>query len=440
MKSGVLGRSVKLLAMASQLAKHEAVKGFKDSISSNIDEYAPRQLKTRIEQAKILAQNLSALKGAAMKAGQLLSLDSSDILPPEAIEILSMLQNSAQAEDIEVMRAVVIKEWGAEKFALINNLSEKPVACASIGQVHRAEFEGQQVAIKIQYPDVDKSIDSDLTILRKLSETLMGVNGKKISLKGLFEELAQVLHQEADYVYELNALHRFKKLVSDDSELRVPDTLDDFCTKHILTMSFEQGQHLGPWLETNPSREKREWVGRKILDLYCKEFFEWGFVQTDPNYGNFLIQENPMRLVLLDFGASIEYSSEFRTSYVELLRSFASTKDREILEACLGFGIIDSRESDEVKDLLVAFMKAAIEPFMPELQPFRFRDEDYARRSTQIGRDFTKALKYSPPPKDLIFLHRKLGGMFNMLRKMDVALNLTPYWKKMIRTELPQSW
>ena len=440
MKSGVFGRSVKLLAMASQLAKHEAVKGIRDTINSNIDEYAPRQVKTRIEQAKILAENLSALKGAAMKAGQLLSLDSSDILPPEAIEVLSKLQNSAQAEDVAKMREVLVKEWGQERLGLIEGLSENPVACASIGQVHRGEFQGKPVAIKIQYPNVSESIDSDLAILRRLSEALIGVSGKKISLKGLFEELSTVLHQEADYFYELKAMQRFRSLIKEDAELRIPDVFEEFCTKHVLMMSFEEGMHLGPWLETSPSRENKEWVGRKILDLYCREFFEWGFVQTDPNYGNFLIQDNPMKLVLLDFGASIEYSDEFRARYVELLKAFASTNDRQILDACLSFGIIDPRESDEAKSHLVAFMKAAIEPFMPELQPFRFRDEDYAKRSTQIGRDFTRSLKYSPPPRDLIFLHRKLGGMFNMLRKMDVSLNLTPYWKKMIRTELPRSW
>src|SRR5690606_14604772 len=106
-----------------------------------------------------------------------------------------------------------------------------------------------------------------------------------------------------------------------------------------------------------------------------------------------------------------------------------------ILASSMAFGLLDDRESDKAKGYFVEFLQASIEPFLPHLQPFRFKDEDYARRANEVGRRFTTSLRYSVPPKQILFLHRKLGGIFNLLRRMDVSINLTPYWKKMVGEE-----
>lgn len=432
MKSNVFSRSAKLLGMASKLARHELVKEIKEKVVTRVEDIAPQQVRVRIEQAKIIAENLSQLKGAAMKAGQLLSLDSSEIFPPEVTEILSQLQSSAAAEPFDLMEQVLIEELGRDKMVKLAPISSEPMASASIGQVHAAQLEGRDLAVKIQYPGITKSIDSDLAILRRVSETFLGITGKKIDLKEVFEELAIVLHQEADYLREASNLQKFKANCQELSSIVIPDVYPEFSTAKVLTMSFEEGQSILEWIESKPSREDREWVGRSILDLYCREFFDWGLVQTDPNYGNFKIRRSPLKLVLLDFGATLEYSTEFRAKYVELLKAFASLDDKAILTSALAFGLIDPRESDEAKALFVEFLKSAVEPFFPPHQPFSFKNEDYARRAQDIGRKFTKSLKYSAPPRQLIFLHRKLGGIFNLLRRLEVSINLTPYWEKMV--------
>jgi aarF domain-containing kinase len=419
--------------MASKLAQKELGRSVHKGLAGDYD--GSSLVKTRVDQARVLAENLSQLKGAAMKAGQLLSIDSSDFLPPEVIEILSKLQDSAEPIAFEKLRSVVTEDIAPEVFSQVENLEEKAFAAASIGQVHRARYKGQEIVLKIQYPGVADSIDSDLRILKKVAQGFLTVSGKSMALDALFEEMKVVLRNEANYEYERECMQKFSELVKGHPEYVVPTPIPELSSKRVLAMTYIEGESFSKWVNSKPSREQRDFVGRKILDLYCHEFFDWGAVQTDPNYANFKIQSNPTRIVLLDFGATKFYDSSFVDSYRTLLKTFATFDRSAILEASLSFGLIDERESDETKANFADFLKSSVEPFFPHLQPFRFRDEDFAKRAQEIGKEFTSNLKYSAPPEQIIFLHRKLGGIFNMLRKLDCELNLSPYWLKMVGEE-----
>lgn len=432
MKKSVLGRSVKLLGMASKLAQSELGHKVRKSVKSKVEEIAPDLLATRIKQAQILTENLSQLKGAAMKAGQLLSIDSSDILPAEVIDVLSQLQSSAEPVEFPVIDSVLRSELSPDQWGKIQDLDTKAYAAASIGQVHRAHFKGQDIVLKVQYPGVADSIDSDLKILKKVVQAMLAVGGRKIPMDETFEELAIILHQEADYNRELENMVRFNELLKGSEFYVAPQPIPEICSPKVLAMSYVEGIPLKDWMATHPSQADKSRIGQMVLDLYCREFFDWGIVQTDPNYGNFKVQTDPLKLVLLDFGATITYTPEFRASYVQLLKEFASLDRKRMLDAALSFGLLDERESDETKSLFVEFLKSAVEPFLPHLQPFQFHDARYSEKAHKVGRDFTTSLKYSPPPRQLLFLHRKLGGIFNMLRKMQVELDLIPYWERMV--------
>lgn len=438
MKKTVLGRSVKLLGMASKLAQSELGHNIRKSVKSRVEDIAPDLLATRIKQAKILTENLAQLKGAAMKAGQLLSIDSSDILPEEVTEILSKLQSSAEPIEFPIIDDILKQELPLEHYGSLQDIDTKAYAAASIGQVHRAHFQGRDIVLKVQYPGVVDSIDSDLKILKKVVQTMLAVGGRKIPLDEIFEELSIILHQEADYKRELENLEHFHGLVAHLDDYIVPEPVKQLSSQRVLSMTFVEGLDLKEWMATNPPQQEKVFIGQRVLDLYCREFFDWGIVQTDPNYGNFRVQTDPLKLVLLDFGATITYDKEFRKAYVKLLKEFASFDKNRMLEAALAFGLLDERESDEVKSLFVEFLKSAVEPFLPHLQPFQFHDPRYSAKAHKIGRDFTSALKYSPPPRQLLFLHRKLGGIFNLLRKLEVELDLTPYWEKMVGENFSQ--
>lgn len=424
-------RSQALLSLTAGIAKNE----LKHRIQSRFGEAelaGVSEIRARIAQAKLLAENLGRLKGAFMKAGQLLSIDASDIFPPEAIEILSKLQGQAESIDFEVIRRVLEDELGEETLRQFTQFEQAPVASASIGQVHRAQAFGADVAVKIQYPGIAASIDADIALLAGLARSWLSLTRRGIELAPTFDELSTILHWETDYVRERRYMERFASLLATDPRFEVPQSVPSLSTAKVLTMSWAKGISLDPWMRTAPSLDDRRDFAESMLDLYCSEFFEWGVVQTDPNFGNFLIRPAERRIVLLDFGATVEYETEFRRGYVDLLRCVATGSRRRIIEEGIGFGLIDKRESDAAFELFVEMLLVSVDPFQSANQPFAFGDASYATRSLDIVKRFVKSLRYSPPPRRLLFLHRKLGGIFHLLKRLDVQMNLSPYWDKMV--------
>ncbi len=418
--------------MASKIATKE----IGDRVSSRLGGKVEGSLASRIDQARIVVEHLSHLKGAAMKAGQLLSLDTSDFLPPEVIEILSKLQSQATPHETQELRAVLLKELGKIKYGQIRNFSESPIAAASIGQVHRATIDGLDVAIKIQYPGVADSIDSDLTILKKVAQGFIAVSGKRMDMNETFKEVREVLKKETDYLQELQSLHSYSNMIRGIPGLVIPSAFENFTTSRVLTMSFESGLQIRDWILSNPPLAEREQIAKYVLELFCLEFAATGLVQTDPNFGNFLVRSNRtapsgVELVLLDFGATLEYSRDFRAGYARLLRDLGSNDTERIFQSAVGFGLLDPRESEESRQAFKTMIKVSLEPFDPTKQPFRFTDPDFEKRTRDANIAFSRTLVYSPPPRQLLFLHRKLGGIFNLVKKMGVNLDLRPYWTLM---------
>lgn len=426
------GRSKTVLAMAAGIASKELKHRLRAGLSATAERVASSELKTRIEQATLMAESLGRLKGAFMKAGQLLSLDATEFLPPEANAILSKLQGQAEPVDFAVVRGVLERELGPAGLAALVELDERPAASASIGQVHRATVDGRPVAIKVQYPGIAESIDSDIATLAKLGSGWLTISRRQIELEQVFEELRATLHLEADYLRERHYLERFSALLANDERFVLPRAYAELSTKRVLTMSWEEGMPLGGWIAEGQTYAARELLGRALLDLYCLEFFTWGVVQTDPNYGNFLVRPDGRTMVLLDFGATVEYDDVFRQRYIELLRTVARGVPSEIVDAGIAFDLLDAREPAEARELFAAMMKSSMEPFEARHQPFYFRDADYAVRSRDVGFAFARSLRYSPPPRRLLFLHRKLGGLFQLLRRLDLRLDLVPYWERMV--------
>lgn len=452
MKSSTGSRSFKLLKLAAKVGTSELAQNIKSRLpgaeKKDSEEGERLRENARLDQAKWIVENLAQLKGAAMKVGQLLSIDSGDYFPPEAMAVLSKLQASAEPVEFAVLRKVLANDLGEKTLGDFDDLNETPDAAASIGQVHRARLGDKEVAIKIQYPGVADSIDSDLRILRGLATTVLSASGRDVDLTSFFQELTRVLKQESNYTEELQLMteyrqHVLKSQTAENPLYVVPEPISTHSGRRVLTMTWETGSGLEVWLRSRPSIERRERLAHAMLDLFCKEFFDWGLVQTDPNFANFLIGRDHKTgrdtLVLLDFGAAIRYDEQFRNRYRRFLAAMGTLSAAHIIQDGIDFGLISERESDESKQLFADLMKHSIEPFYDKRQPFKFDDDDYAKRTREAGTRFAKSLRFSPPPEQIIFLHRKLGGMFNFVRKLDVNLDLTPYWNKMVGSPPPTS-
>lgn len=424
--SSRIKRTLELTKMATKI-------GFKELTSGDIQ--------SRIEQAKILTKSLGNLRGAAMKAGQLLSLDLDDYFPPEAIQILSQLQHQVwESPELDLAQTLKAELTKAQLLEL-HEIQYKPFSAASMGQVYRAKVSNNPVVIKAQYPHLEQSIESDIETLRKIISALCLVTGRNMNLDYIFAEIEEVLIQEVNYLNEAQALSNFNKLFEAHdwkyAKIKAPTPLTHLSTKKILCLTYESGLTLKEWIDSAPSKEKREIIAKSLLELYIMEFFVWGFVQTDPNPGNFLIRENPnLEIVALDFGASKEYSSEFRKNYVELLKSIQSSSPETIVQKAIAFELLDARETQEAKLVFVELMKLGMSPFFQNQigSKFSFKDDEFLKSNSRLSRQLVQSLKFSPPPHKLIFLHRKLGGIFAALRKLEVELDLHEYWERIINT------
>jgi aarF domain-containing kinase len=392
--------------------------------------------KEQLDQAHLLVESLGHLKGAAMKAGQLLSLEARDFLPPEVVDVLSQLQDKSEAMPEAKVREILERELHVY-YREIEGLSAAPMASASIGQVHAARFRGQEVALKVQFPGVADSIGTDLFLLRKIAEGFVRLSGRNMNLDSVFSELAIVLRQEVDYVQEATFMEEYAELAKNEPRLVVPRPVCELTTGRVLGMSLERGVRVDDWIKSGPSKLERESYARLFLDLHVFEFLRNGLVQTDPNFANFLIRPDEGKLVVLDFGAMKRFTPQFRSRYSGLLALILEGGDSELLAEAFSMGLLSPKESNECQDLFLRMLRLSAEPFAAARQPFNFGASEYSREIREASLAFTKKIRHSPPPHSILFLHRKLGGIFRLLQTLNVSLDLTSYRHSLLGASPP---
>jgi predicted unusual protein kinase regulating ubiquinone biosynthesis (AarF/ABC1/UbiB family) len=369
-----------------------------------------------------ITQQLSQMRGAAMKVGQLISMDAGDLLPPEVAVVLARLRSDAHAMPERQLRAVLSANWGARWQQRFSSFGFTPIAAASIGQVHRATTQdGRDLAIKIQYPGVRKSISSDVNNVASLLR-LSGLLPKTLDIAPLLLQAKRQLREEADYEAEGAHLQRFARLLANSPEFLVPTLHPDLTTKNVLAMSFVAGVPVESL--TNAPQVERDRVLGLLVGLLFRELFEFGWMQTDPNFANYRYDAPSQRLVLLDFGATRSFTPAFGQAYKQLMRA-ALTDDRDaMVQAGLAIGYFDERTEVKHKMAVLDLFVMALEPLQFE-GVFDFGSTDMAPRLRDAGmalgmdRDF-----WHIPPIDALFLHRKLGGLFLLAARLKARVNV----------------
>lgn len=367
-----------------------------------------------------LAGGLAHLRGAAMKLGQMLSLENGVILPPELTAILGQLQANAPAMPPAQLKTVLNREWGAGWQAQFRQFEVQPVAAASIGQVHRAVLrDGRVLAIKVQFPGVWASIDSDIATLGRLMR-LPGLVPKDLDLSPLLEQARAQLHDEADYLREAEALHAAH--VAHPGFI-VPRVHRPLCTPRILAMDYIDSAPIETLLDL--PQTARDNAVADLITLVLREIFELRQIQTDPNFGNFRVSPDG-RIVLLDFGASRSIHDEVSGRYRVLLRALLAEDRRVVAEQMVGLGYFSSAQPEARQALICDLALQASAPLRQDL-PYDFGHStliaDLAVAGEALGqaRDF-----WHVPPADLLFLHRKIGGMFLLAQRLRARVALRP--------------
>ena len=384
--------------------------------------------------AKRVADQLSAMRGAAMKVGQLLSMEADGVLPEELSSLLAQLREDALAMPRDQLEKSLREAYGDNFLANFKNFDYTPLAAASIGQVHRATtLENEPIVLKIQYPGVMQSIDSDvdnIAWLLKVSNLLP----KHLEIKDLLEDAKAQLHDEANYFLEGQHLADFYQSLYTDDRYIVPWYYDALSTNNVIAMEYVAGDALEKL--TDLPQVEIDTLLSNMFELMFKELFELRLMQTDPNFANYRYQRDTQQIVLLDFGATRSFKADFVVNYKKLIRAVIANDRQALVIAADGLGYSASSASAQYQEFLFDVFNVALEPFAHD------RAFDFAKSpiSEGLSKMSEQALGFKEfwqtPPTDILYLHRKLGGMFLLATRLKAKVNcyqLVAPWIKRLR-------
>ncbi|MBI3784494.1 MAG: AarF/ABC1/UbiB kinase family protein [Deltaproteobacteria bacterium] len=373
--------------------------------------------------AERLAKRLASLRGAAMKIGQMLSLQGEDILPAELTRALAILRADANTMPPAQLHRALKRAYGSGWEALFRRFDETPVAAASIGQVHRAlTADGRDVALKVQYPGIARSIDADVenvAAVLRLARLLPG----DFDPAALLAEVKRQLRRETDYKIEAGLQNRYAVLVAGDPQLLVPAVHDELTTTRILAMDFLDGTPLEELCEDGAAQTLRDHLGLLLYRLMLRELFEFHFLQSDPNFANYVYLPATEQLGLLDFGGSRDVPIELSAQYRRLLGAAAANDRTTVRQALCDIGFARTQGDSERADALAELFLIGCEPFRHR-GAYDFGASDIPARARELGLQLAAKGLLRPPPPATVFLHRKLAGMFLLCARMRARVDV----------------
>ncbi|MDG1155393.1 MAG: AarF/ABC1/UbiB kinase family protein [Paracoccaceae bacterium] len=365
---------------------------------------------------------LKNLRGAAMKFGQLLSLDETVILSPDLAAIFAQLQSSGYSMTPSQLKKVLNHNWGDDWLKHFKYFDVRPFAAASIGQVHKATLKsGEVVAIKVQFPGVKQSIDSDLATLKFIMKT-SGMLPENFPLEHYLSQCGDLLKRETNYELEAENINLFSGFLNGSKVIHVPKVYNKLSTDQTLTMSFLEGRELSNIMEFDQSA--RDEISLHLIELLFNEIFNFKMVQTDPNLANFLLTRGGKSICILDFGACCRVSEDTHRLYKELL-SVALSLDLNCIKSFLQEKNFIPQETSMAG---TKFLENIISVTINELskdETFDFQKSKVFQLIVQENLNlYFDLIPSSVLGSDFIFIQRKIFGLILFFRSIGTKLPL----------------
>ncbi|MEO8604553.1 MAG: AarF/UbiB family protein [bacterium] len=390
-------------------------------------------LDTHIRTALRIVESSKELKGAFMKLVQMLSMRD-DILPGEALKVLSVVQSQVPPMDYAEIRAQVKCELGKAPEQLFRDFDEEAFAAASLGQVHRATLkDGTDVVVKVQYPGVDETVEQDLSNVKALLQvfTMIGrdVMQQKIDNREVYQELEERLHEELDYLNEAKNIALFQQMFDGDAEVLIPRVYPDYCSRRVLTMSHLDGYPLADILKPGIDQELKDWVALKYFRVLWRQIFACGTLHTDPHPGNYLVTFHP-KLAMLDFGSIRIFPEDIRKGYHGLAAGLLKDDARAMKRCMMRLGFVDANDD---AGAMIDILRLVFEPLLVdrEYDPREYDSLERGMEVAQIGLEH----RLFKAPGHRLFLLRALVGLDSYLKQLGTVAN----WHRVFRECVEQA-
>ncbi len=387
-------------------------------------------IETHIRNAQRIVERSKQLRGAFMKLVQMLSMRT-DMLPAQAVDILKLTQSNVPPMDYDMISEQIRRELGAPPERLFASFEPTAFAAASLGQVHRARLKnGTEVAVKVQYPGVDKTVEEDLRNLKLLLQTFSALARdmmrQKIEVRKIYLELEERLKEELDYQLEARNMTYFGKLLADDDEVVIPRVIENLSSRKVLTMTYLDGYPLADVLAPGVDQQLKEWLARKYFSLVWRQILELGVLHTDPHPGNYLVSYEP-KLAILDFGSIRRFPETIQRAQLKFAVAVLENDKKAMGQAMVALGHLSPKQDPEP---MIEMVRILFEPILVDrpYDPNEYDSVAKARAASEIA--FAHKLYNSPPHS--VFVLRVLIGLDGLMKQLGVVTNYREIFRQCV--------
>lgn len=384
------------------------------------DKEVAEELKERLhlDNAERVVATLGRLKGAAMKVGQQVAMAASHLdLPEDVQRILGRLHAEAEPVPFEDIRRTVERELEGPLDAHFASFSEAPLGTASLAQAHAAILpDGREVVVKVLHDGIDTSVGTDLAALRALLVSGRALGRDRAEIDAVFDEVRARLEEELDYLQEAANLQAFHEAFGDDPTVRIPALHPSMCTERVLVLDRLPGVPLDRFLET-ASTEARQRAGHNLATFFFRMAFDKRMLHADPHPGNYLFEADGT-VGVLDFGCVKRFDPFWIGTYARAVRGALDGDRQTVITACRDLGALRGN-NPKADDVAWRFCDTVVAPWREGEYTVGGDEDAILERVEPLVREMWRYREITGPP-DIVYLHRTLGGLYTLARKLQV--------------------